>query len=405
MHNLSIVYFFEIVRTLKKKTFWITALSFPVVIAAVLAIIFFSNKTTNDLAESTQKQTFSFAVTDESGLLTPAVLTTAKAHVVSPADKQSTINKVKTGTLDAYFYYPTDVGRQSVQVYARDVGLFDNSRYEATANSLLSFSVSSRVSSQIATVLQHNVHYDSTTYKDGRPFNGFAQLILPGVFVVLFYILISFFGNQMLTSTTEEKENRVIEMILTTIEARTLIVGKIFSLITLAFIQIIVILVPLIVLYVLLSSQLSLPNVDLAHLPVDGGRIAIGGILFTCSFLFFTGLLVSIGAAAPTAKEASSFFGLVITLIFGPLYAISLFISAPESTLVQILSYFPLTAPIPLLFRNAVGNLTLPEASIGIVILAVSAFISLSIAIRLFRFGALEYSRRLSLKEIFIRKS
>ena len=77
----------------------------------------------------------------------------------------------------------------------------------------------------------------STIYRDGEIHNPIQEMILPGVFLVLFYFLISFFGNQMLTSTTEEKENRVIEMILTTIEARTLIVGKIISLIILAFIQ------------------------------------------------------------------------------------------------------------------------------------------------------------------------
>ena len=132
--------------------------------------------------------------------------------------------------------------------------------------------------------------------------------------------------------------------------------------------------------------------------------VAVGALIFIFSFLFFTGLLVAIGAATPTAKEAGGFFGLVMTLIFGPLYAVTLFISAPNSPLVQFLTFFPLTAPIPLMLRNAVGNLTIPEALIGITILAISAAVALSLAVRLFRFDALEYSRRLSIKEIFVRK-
>jgi ABC-2 type transport system permease protein len=209
------------------------------------------------------------------------------------------------------------------------------------------------------------------------------------------------FSNQMLTSTTEEKENRVTEMILTTIQARTLIIGKIFSLITLAMVQIIIILVPILIAYALMHNQLSLPGLDISSLPIDPVRIAIGAILFALSFLLFTGLLVAIGAVAPTAKEAGGFFGVVAILLFGPLYAVSLFVSAPESSLVRFLSYFPLTAPIPLMLRNAVDNLTPLDVVLGISILAISATLVMIIAVRLFRYGVLEYSRRMSLKEIF----
>jgi ABC-2 type transport system permease protein len=212
------------------------------------------------------------------------------------------------------------------------------------------------------------------------------------------------FGGQMLTSTTEEKENRVIEMILTTIQARTLIIGKILSLIVLALIQIVAILIPLLIIYLWFGDKLSLPNVDLTNLPLDPLRITIGATLFALSFLLFTGLLVAVGAAMPTAKEASGFFGVIMVFIFGPLYAVSLFISAPQSQLVAFLSYFPLTAPIPLMLRNAVGNLSILESLLGIVVLGISAVITLSIAIRLFRYGALEYSKRLSLSSLFVSK-
>ena len=120
--------------------------------------------------------------------------------------------------------------------------------------------------------------------------------------------------------------------------------------------------------------------------------------------MMFTGLLVAIGAAVPTAKETGSFFGIVMILLFGPLYAVSMFISMPDAPLVKFLSLFPLTSPIPLMLRNAAGNLGIGEAAIGIALLAVSAAIIIAIAVRIFRFGALEYNRKLSAKEIFARK-
>ena len=399
MHNLGTVIRFEIKRTLKKKSFWIMSLGFPVMAAAIFGIIFFSNKATDSAADKMSKEKFSLQVTDESGLISKQLLSGIGAKSV--ASKQEGIDNVKNGKVDAYFYYPEKIDKQSVEVYGKDVGMFDNSRYSSVAKLLLSQSVGSEVSSAVTSILKDKVSFESTAYRDGEKYDGFKQMIAPGIFLVLFYLLIAFFGNQMLNSTTEEKENRVVEMILTTIKGKTLIIGKILSLIVLGFTQMIIILLPIALGYILLHDKLSLPSFDLSNLPLDPVRIGVSFVIFSVSFMLFTGLLVAIGAATPTAKEAGQFFGLVMMLIFGPLYAAPLFISSPDSPIVHVLSLFPLTAPIPLMLRNAVGNLPLWEAGLGIAILAITTTIVMAIAIRVFRYGALEYSRKLGLKDIF----
>ena len=399
MHNLSTVVRFEITRALKKKSFWIMALGFPVMMAIIFGIIFLSNKTTNEAVKDLEKQKFSLAVTDESRLVNPALITAVKAKTLS--DKQAGIEQVKSGKLDGYVYYPADLSKESIEVYGKDVGMFDNGRYEGVAKGLLLNSVQTEISPAVSTVIQGGTKTSVTTYRDGVPYDAFKQMIFPGVFLVLFYMLIAFFGNQMLVSTTEEKENRVIEMILTTIEARTLIIGKIISLISLAFLQGLVIVIPAIIGYLLFHDQLNMPAIDLSSLPVNWGRIGVGALIFVASFVLFTGLLVLIGASVPTAKEAGGFIGLVMMLIFGPLYAAPLFISQPDSLLVQVLSIFPFTAPIPLLLRNAVGNLQPWEVLVAVTGIVLAAIIVLNLAVRVFRYGALEYSRKLSLKEVF----
>lgn len=402
MHNLGTVIRFELVRTLKKKSFWIMAFGFPVMMAVIFGIIFMSNKATNDAVDNMSEQQFSVAITDESKLINPAATQALKAQTVD--SKQQGIDRVKSGKLDAYFYYPADVSSQSVEVYGKDVGLFDNGKYNAVAEQLLSASVEHTVSPQISSVIAGKVDVQSTVFKDGERYDAFREMIVPGVFLVLFYLIISFFGNQMLTSTVEEKENRVIEMILTTIQARTLIIGKIISLIALGLFQAILVAVPALVGYLLLHDKLNMPAFDLSQLAFDWQRITIAAGVFLASFLLYTGLLVAIGAAVPTAKEAGSFIGLIMMLLFGPLYAASLFVSNPDSPFVQVMSYFPLTAPIPLLLRNAVGTLPVHEGLIAIAILLVSAAFVMHLAVRTFQFGALQYSRKLTFKEIFARK-
>lgn len=399
MYNLRTVFRFEVLRTLKKKSFWIMAIAFPLAIGAIYGIIYFSNQSSKKAAENTVNQKFSFVVTDESGLINQKVVQQFGASETT--GKQAAINGVTSGSLDAYFYYPKNLSDSKVKIYAKDAGLFDDNRYENVAKAILQASIVPTVSPQKAAILKDTVSFNSTLYKNGVVYDGLKELIAPGTFLVLFYILIVVFGNQMMASTTEEKENRVIEIILTTIKARTLIVGKILSMLVLALIQVVVIVTPLVVVYVMFHNQLSLPNLDLSNIPLNPIHIAVGALLFVFSFLLFTGLLVAIGSAVPTVKEASGFFGMVMLLLFGPLYAVSLFISSPDAGVVRFLSFFPLTAPIPLMLRNAVGNLTLAETIAGIIILAVSAVIALAAAIRIFQYGALEYTSRISLKTIF----
>lgn len=398
MYNLGTVIRFEVVRTLKKKSFWILAFSFPVMMIAIGGIMIASNTATDKKLEEMKNARFSMKVTDDSGLVNPALLTGLKANTLS--SKQQGVEEVRSGKIDAYIYYPKDVSKDKVEVYGKDVGLFENERYSAVAKQLLTMSVEGTVSPEVRAVITNQVQTDTKAYKDGEVHDGFLQMIYPGIFLVLFYFLISFFGGQMLTSTTEEKENRVIEMLLTTVSARTLIIGKILSLIVLAIVQGLLLIIPALIGYFTFHDKLNLPLPDLASIPIDPLRIGIAAAIFAASFLLFTGMLVAAGAAAPTAKEAGGFFGVFMMLMFGPLYAASLLLSAPESPIVQFLSYFPLTAPVPLLLRNAAGNLQPHEALIATIILSISAIVVLAAAVRIFRFGALEYSRKLSVREI-----
>lgn len=404
MHNLSTVIRFEITRTLKKKGFWIAALAVPVIASLIGLVIFFSNKTTADQSQKLATEQYSVGITDTANLINPALLQSVKASAI--ADKSAGEAAVKSGKLDAYFYYPADITKESVQVFGKDVGLFKNNRYQDLAQQLLKQSATGQASPNIQAALQGTVKYNATTYtSDGQIDKGFLNLIAPGAFLILFYFMLATFGNQILTSITEEKENRVIEMILATIKPTTLLVGKLFSLIILAFIQMFIILLPIIAGYFLFKDQLSLPNFSLSDIPLDPLAITLGAVIFLVSFLMSTGILMTIGAAMPTAKEAGGFFGAAMAFVFGPLYAAPLFITSPESIIVQVLSYFPLTAPIPLLLRNAVGNLSLTEALISLSLLAITTVLVISIGVRIFKFGALEYSRKLSLKEVMGRKS
>ena len=71
----------------------------------------------------------------------------------------------------------------------------------------------------------------------------------------------------------------------------------------------------------------------------------------------------------------------------------------------QILAYFPFTAPITALILNAFGSLPLWQAIVIIVELFVLAAIVLRLAVRLFRYGSIQYSSRVKIRDVLSARS
>jgi ABC-2 type transport system permease protein len=106
----------------------------------------------------------------------------------------------------------------------------------------------------------------------------------------------------------------------------------------------------------------------------------------------------------PTAKDAAPLFSVVVFAVIIPLYASGFAISSPQSPIVQVLAFFPFTAPITALILNAFGSLPLWQAIVIIVELFVLSVVMLRIAVRLFRYGSIEYSSKVKIRDVLGRR-
>lgn len=408
MSKLRTVIGFEVRRNLKKKTFWYTTLALPAIIITVFAI---TQASSNHANNSSQQQTAAYsktaklAVLDETGLINKRVLMTQ--HITIEPDEQTGIDSVKDGELTAFIYYPKDIAKAGIQVYAQDQGVTFTPPYTALASQLLSLSAVATLrfvtnDSEAFQVLQNSPSVTATTYKNGTETNGLAAIVAPILFFAIFLFFVVMLSYFMISATTEEKENRAAEILLTTISSRSLIVGKILSIFVLGLVQIIIIIVPLLVGYALFHNHISLPGgVSLSHLPLDVKAIAIAVLILVLGLVMFTGILVGFGSLFPSSQDASRYLGIIILSAFIPLYAIGYVVGSPHALIVTVFTYFPLTAPSTVLLRNAVGTLSLGEALSAIIILLVCATLSILFAVRAFDYGAMAYSRRIRIKELF----
>ena len=401
--NLGTVVKFEFTRTIKKRRFWIATLAIPVLLGIVFALVFISNSATATRSDEQKNQTLAFTYTDTSGIIDPKVATAMGG--VPEQNPGTAAQRVKGGELNAWFSFPADITKEPVLVYGADQGIFKNGTYEAVAKELVVRSAQEKVgSAELTAAVQGNFRTESQTFKDGEPSGGLATVVPPLLFLVLFYVVIILLANQMLASTLEEKENRVTEMILTTLNPTTLVVGKVISLFLVGAVQALVFATPMVLGYLFFREQPNMPNFDLSTLQFQFLPMLTGALMFIGGFILFTGVLVGIGAVMPTAKDASTVFAPVMIMMFIPFYIVTLVVSDPGSLIVEIFTFFPFTAPITAMLRNAFGSLPGWQAGIVIAELFIFGALALRIAVHLFRYGSIEYSRKLSLRTAFARK-
>ncbi|MCL1929755.1 ABC transporter permease [Candidatus Saccharibacteria bacterium] len=411
MFNLSTVISFEIVRALKKPSFWAMAILMPLMLVALIGISGWSGYSSNQIFEASgSTEGLQVALIDQSGLIAGSPLGEEIAQDIEMRDdKETSIDQVKNGQLNVLYVVPAEISaKNAIEIYTNteNNSLFDS--YTNNIRSILTTAAMAGLSENQINILSGQINVTTHNFIEGEEANILGKMIVPIIGLILFYVLICLFGNRLMMSTLEEKENRISEMILTSISTKTLIVGKIISLIALGFLQVLILVLPMAILYYFAGNasvgQINIGDV-LPHIVFDPLVIIYTLLLLIASYVLFTGLCVTVGVLMPTAKEASGFMGVLMMLVIAPFLFITMFMAPAPSTVVKFLSFFPFSAPVALSMRNAFGTLSASEAIIGLVIIIVSAIAIIALAIRLFRKGAMSYdSALINLKRLFAKK-
>ena len=85
---------------------------------------------------------------------------------------------------------------------------------------------------------------------------------------------------------------------------------------------------------------------------------------------------------------------------FVPFYFIMMLVTNPENGIVKFLTFFPLTSPVVALIRNTVGNMSLLESWLALIVMIFFMFVSVWIAVKAFRLGALEFGSTIKLSKL-----
>lgn len=388
MSKIGTVYKFEMMRQLKKPSFWIMMLLFPLAICAILGISMLSGAGVDSAIESGNFEGKKIAVVDEANILGES-----KSMFIDAGTVEAGIEGVKNKTYDIFYHVPADlVETNTIKIYdrAEDAGLFSFNSIPF-ANTL-KYEVYKGLDLNQISIIENTLSYENIDFdENGEPVSILGRAIVPIAILAIFYILICVFGNRLTMALVEEKENRISEMLLTSLSAKELVIGKILSLITLGFIQIAILLIPVIAALIIFRDNQMVAGI-LSIIEINPG-IVIGNIaLLLVSYFLFAGACTLVGSLVPTARDASNYVGIAMIFIVAPLIMMGSFIGNDPNAATYIMSYFPLTAPIALMLRNAFGNLPTYELIIGIADLAVASVFILSLTVKSFQKNVINFS-------------
>ena len=375
---------FEIIRQLKKPAFWAATLLLPLMIGGIYFISSISSQHVEEHPELDENT--KVAITDDAGVFS------SDAPFVINGDKEYGKEMIKNGEVDLYFYIPQDfLETKKAEFYHISEGI-EIFNFDANIlKSLMAQDAAKRVApADVLAVSGQFEIVDKKMTKDGGDSNALGKAIIPFAIGIVFFMFIALCGNRFLMSVVEEKENRISEMILTSVSSKHLIVGKIIAMLVLGLVQIMALVIPVAVLVFLnRDSQMIAPI--LSMIEVDPVAIILELILFVASSVLYAGTCTFVGSLVSTAKDASSFIGPAIIVMVIPLYFMQMFMMTEPTFAVQVLTYFPFSAPIALMLRSGFGTISTLEYCIGIGVVIVSAVIMISLAVKTFQKNAINF--------------
>jgi ABC-2 type transport system permease protein len=199
----------------------------------------------------------------------------------------------------------------------------------------------------------------------------------------------------LLNNISKEKENRVIEVLLTSVTTGQLLTGKILGLGIVGLGQTLFWFGTSYLLLNLSGRAFHLPSA--IHLPVS--FLLWGLVFFILGYAVYASLMAGLGALAPNLREASqTTFIITLPLIIPLFLSSSVFMQAPNGTIATALSLFPLSAPVAMMARLSAGGVEWWQPLMAALLLAASAVLIVRAVAGMFRAQTLLLGQAFNLK-------
>lgn len=214
-------------------------------------------------------------------------------------------------------------------------------------------------------------------------------IVLPGLFGLLYFTTVMGYASAVSVSVVEEKATRIVEILLSTLSPRTIMAGKVLGMSTIALAQSAGMLGPLLAAGAVLGI--------LGAVPAIAPALFWYALFFVVGFLLVASLYAAAGATVSRQEEVGSATMPLMFLIMVP-YILS-FLAGQNETLMTVMSYVPLSSPIAMPSRVALGAAEWWEPLLSFALLVGTALACIPIGARIYENSVLRTGQRVTLRE------
>lgn len=412
MRNLYLIIRREFLERVARKSFIITTILMPLIMIGVMItpalIMVFSGPEEKTIA-----------VIDQSGVIAP-ILQSDDALSFEPLNESVSLESAKQLTMyDGILMIGSDIveNPNNVQLYTRSASSIQT---ESFINSQISDAVESiRIKSYDIDNLEeilNRVHV-TTTLSSYRIDNekeeatsSMASYFIGLTMAMMLYMFIMIYGQMVMTSIIEEKNNRVLEIIVSSVKPKILMLGKIIGIGLVAVTQILIwaVLIACFTRWIMPMITVGLSSDDpelMAALSQLGDTthilmLFLYILLFLIGgFMLYSSIYAAIGSAVDNIQDASQLSSLaVMPIILGIVFSMTA-ITDPNSSLAFWMSMIPFTSPMVMMARIPFG---IPgwEIWLSLAILFVSFLFMIWVAAKIYRVGIFMYGKKPSVKDL-----
>jgi ABC-2 type transport system permease protein len=374
-------------------------------IIGLIITAFFSGQASDFLENQFDRPPAVIGVVDHTGLFTPIPPQFADEYRAF-ADEAAARQALVAETIGAYMVVPSNyVERGEIIGYA--IGGFFDSVTALDSDNLRAFLVNGLLAGQVPPDLAERIADPSDITpvqldETGQPQGGenvastIAGFIIPYVLSIFLVISIFTASSYLLRSVSEEKETRVIEIVLSSVSASELLAGKVLGLGALGLTQVLV---------WLLSGALLTGGLGAV---VAGVAIALKPSIFVLSlayfllgYLLYGTLMAAAGSLGTSMRESQQVAGIFSFAAAVPLMFNSLILAGPNGPIARALTYFPLTSPTTMMLRLPLTDVPPLDIAISLIGLVIAIPFVLWGGAKVFRMGLLLTGKRPALKQVW----
>jgi ABC-2 type transport system permease protein len=219
----------------------------------------------------------------------------------------------------------------------------------------------------------------------------------------LIYFITVIYGQTVLRNVIEEKTNRIAEVMVSSVRASHLMLGKIVGVGSAALFQVGIWTAAVILVALrsdLIADRFGIPREAFSALTIPPIQAVLFILYFVLGFLLFAAVFAAAGAALTSEQESQSVQMPIMVPLFVPLIFSFRIAADPNSTMARVLGLFPLTAPITMPMRISAGGIPTWEIIASLALLVLGLVFVAWLAGKVFRVGILATGSRPSLRDL-----